>query len=52
MQFISLQCRSFRFQRKPYKLKVDVTFWMMQLLVAQLVVWICTQQGELENRKK
>jgi len=37
--------------RKPYKLKADVTFWMMQLLVAQLVVWICTQQGELENRK-
>jgi hypothetical protein len=45
-------CWSFRFQMKPYKLKADVAFRMVQLLVAQLVVWICTQQCELENRKK
>jgi hypothetical protein len=31
-------CRSFRFPRKPYKLKGDITVWMMQLFVAQLVV--------------
>jgi hypothetical protein len=52
MQFISMWCRSFRFPRKPYKLKGDITFWMMQLFVAQLVVQFCTQQGVREKYKK
>lgn len=29
-------------KKKSYKLKADVTLWVMKLLVAQLVVWICT----------
>jgi hypothetical protein len=50
----SLQCRSLRFSEdtRPYKLKADVALWMMQLLVAQLVVRIRTQQGELEGTTK